>query len=103
MITLETTITHTEKRMLKLSTPAFWKEPSLSYDCYRAVLDEKTYVQVLVLFNGEVVSIKHSSVEKESSDILKAQEKWDTITEQEFIKVYDDTLESISLRPKLAV
>lgn len=101
MITLETTITHTEKRMLNIEAPSFWKNPSKHYDEYRAVLDEKTFIEVASLWNGEVVRIDHTTVERRSDRVLEAQEKWNVITEQEFMQVYDDAYESMRLTPKM--
>lgn len=102
MITLETTITHTEKRTLNIPAPSFWKEPTTAYDCYRAVLDEKTYIQVMRLWNGDIVDIEHSTVERRSANVLQAQENWSIISEQEFMQMYDDAWECMRLRPVLA-
>lgn len=102
MIQLEATITHTEKKTLIVSAPSFWKEPTKYYDVYRAVLDEKTFIETMRLYNGEVVSVKHASIEKAKESILEAQLKWDVVTEQEFMQNYDDAWESMRLQPKVA-
>lgn len=101
MITLETTITHTEKRTLKVNTPAFWKNPTSVYDEYIAVLDEKTFIKILTLWSGESLMIDHGTVERNTGNILKAQSDWNIITEQEFMQVYDDAWESMRLQPKM--
>ena len=101
MIELVTTITHTEKRTLKLQTPAFFKAPASFYDEYIGVLDEKTFIKILYLNNGDNLYLEHKTVESGAKDILEAQAKWNVINEEEFMKAYDDMYESMRLQPKL--
>lgn len=53
------------------------------------------------LWGGEVVDIEHSTVERRSENVLQAQEKWDIVSEEEFMEVYNKTWESVSLIPQL--
>lgn len=103
MINLETTITHTEKRMLTITEPSFWKEPAPYSDVYRAVLDENTFIEVWRLYGGDRVDIMNSTVKLAADKILEAQTKWTPVTEQEFMQNYDDAWESMRLTPKVNI
>lgn len=100
-LTVETTVVRSEKKTLNLPVPSFWKEPTTAYESYRAVLDEKTYVNVLILWGGEIMDIEHSTVERRSENIAQAQDKWTVISEDEFMEAYNKTWDSFRFIPQL--
>lgn len=100
-MTIKAVVTKTEEKEITISTASFWKEPTSSYGAYRAVLDEKTFIEVLIFWGGEIVDITHSTPERRLDKILEASEKWGQIDESEFMRVYDDVYESMRLKPAL--
>jgi hypothetical protein len=80
-IKITTTIARKEERDIVIPVPSFWKEPTTSYDCYRAVLDDKTYV------------------EGRHDRIIEANDSWLLCSERDFMQAYDDAFEAIRLKP----
>jgi hypothetical protein len=98
-IKITTTIARKEERDIVIPVPSFWKEPTTSYDCYRAVLDDKTYVEVTRLWDGEIVHILNSTVERRHDRIIEANDSWLLCSERDFMQAYDDAFEAIRLKP----
>lgn len=104
-LTIETTITESKNVKALVNLPSFWKENTTSYDCYRGVVDENTFIEFDRYWNGDIVTIENSTVERRKEKVIEAQtsQRWVPVTEEEFFKHYDDAFECMRLHPKLAV
>ncbi len=105
-MTIELTQTVTEKKQVNIPVPCFWKDEvnetleELGYKpSYVAVLDDQTAVRIFR--SQDFTSIIHGSIQNLNAELVKAQEKWMLCSEEEFFQVYNDTLESIRLKPEL--
>lgn len=100
---IEATVIESRRIEASLAIPSFWKDPCKSYDSYRAVIDENTFIEFHRFWDGDIVSIENSTVERRKEKIIEANEKWDPVIEQEFMTHYDDAFECMRLHAKLAV
>lgn len=91
--------THTESVEVKIPTPIFWKDATIASE-FIAILDEKTAVR-LKLISDDYVCITHTTPEALQNSIVKAHSDYLLSYEQEFLRMYDDALESIRLKPFL--
>lgn len=100
-LTLETTVLESRKAEASVTIPSFWKDPCTSYDAYRAIIDENTFIEFYRFWDGDIVSIENSTIERRKDRIIEAQAKWNLVTEDEFMTHYDDAFECMRLQPKL--
>lgn len=91
--------THTESVEVKIPIPIFWKDKTVASE-FIAILDEKTAVR-LKLIGEDYTCITHATPEAMQSAIVKAHSDYLLSYEQEFLRMYDDALESIRLKPFL--
>lgn len=100
-MTITTQVTHTETREVEIPVPSFWKERIEVFKCYRAVLDENTFFEILE-FPDEII-IRTSEIKENDSRVLEAHAKFDIISEEDFFAAYNRIYESLRLTPALKV
>lgn len=101
-MTITVTKTHEEKIEVPLVIPSFWKENTLTQPKYRAVLDEKTYIQVMQLNSswGHYEHILNADPKSVAREIEEAYNHWESVTEEEFMEVWDKAYSKMDLRPR---
>lgn len=93
-------ITHKETREVKIPVPSFWKDDRSQCLCYRAVLDDKTFINLFSV-DDRRVSVSNA-IPKDNVDLIsEAHTEWTPVDESEFMRVYDDAWESMRMKPRL--
>lgn len=92
-------ITKKQTSQVEIPVPCFFKNKD--EDTYLGVLDEKTVVRIFKI--GDHAIIINTTSDLCPEYIRDAYESFHSCTESEFLTAYDETIESISLHPKLAV
>jgi len=95
---LTSTISIQQEVTVDLETPAFFKNPTLAYVEFLAVIDECT-IEVLEL-SGQT-SIKNSATESRVREIKTAYDSWEHISEEEFFEALDKALKDFNFKPSL--
>ena len=98
MINLKTTVNVQQEIELNLETPAYFKNPSTSYQECMAVLDECT-IEVLFLSGNTI--LKNYSTEERVREIKTAYDSWEHISEEEFFEALDKALKDFNFKPSL--
>jgi hypothetical protein len=94
---VETTVQ--EKKTVTITEPSFYKSPNSGLDIEMiAVLDKNTAISIYRMFGLTIV--QNGTTNVLGSSIVKAVEKWEPATEEEFMAAYNATLLSLSLEPK---
>lgn len=103
-MTISVSKTRTETVEVPLVIPSFWKEPTaFNFVYFRAVLDEKTFVQVTVFNDWQDVRLINSTVASNVDKIEQAFTEWESVTEEEFLEVFNKAYNSMSLVPMINV
>lgn len=103
-MTISVTKTRTETVEVPLVIPSFWKESAaFNYTSYRAVIDEKTYVQILAFRDWQDVRLNNATIDSKKEEIEEAFNNWESVTEQEFLEVFNRAYNSMSLVPMINV
>lgn len=89
--------THTETEQVNISVPAFWKNPSIAYNEYVAIIDENTVFNVLLM--NDMSYIKSGTPEKMERSITEAHRDFNLTTEEDFMSAHDEALQGMSLKP----
>lgn len=69
-------------------------------DKYIGVLDEKTFLKIVIL--DGYICIQNTCVSISKIEIVEAYNKFNSCSESEFVEAYDKVIESISLHPAAA-
>lgn len=94
------TTTKTIEEQVKITPPIFWREPKLSEGAAASiigVLDENTVVYIYT--TDRYTSITNSEMWIRESDVTRAYNRWEQITEEEFFAAYQKAYESLNLNP----
>lgn len=100
MIQLKTTVSVPTEVSIELETPAFFKNPSTSYQEYMMVREE--YV-IEVLFLSGNSYLKNNDIEGRAREIKTAYDSWEHISEEEFFENLDKALKDFNFKPSLRV
>jgi hypothetical protein len=100
-MTIQTTVTHTEKRDVEITVPSFWKEPTTAYKHYRALLDTDTYCEIYVFDDSTTVKNATPDAFMVNGEISEAHQKWDLCDEEDFLVELSKALKSMKMEPVL--
>jgi len=99
-INLKTTVSVPTQVSIELETPAFFKNPIGVYQELIGVFDE-VYIEILVLTG--MTNIKNAATQDKVSEIKKAYDHWEHISEEEFFEALDKALKDFNFKPSLRV
>lgn len=91
-----------DTKEVEIHLPIFRKEITVGGAIvkYGAVLSDETFISVLKI--GDTTSVKHGPAARNNGDIAEMFATWETIDEEEFLKIHEETRQSLSLKPVLS-
>lgn len=98
-LTIKTQVTHKEEREVEIPIPSFWKNED--GDEFKALLDDKTFMQINFYRSIDTVMIQNGDAENYKRTIASTHTNFLVISEEEFMSAYKDARFKTDLEPML--
>jgi hypothetical protein len=91
----------TEEREIDITLPIFRKEDYNGCLSYIAVIEESHAIKLYINDKAGHVQVLLTPMWLMTTDVMKAVQSWQEVTEEEFLNAHDKALQSLSLAPVL--
>ena len=90
-----------EERETEIELPIFRKEFGFGSTSYIAMIEETHVISIYDNKESGHTTLTIAPFWVKESDVFTALQKWEDISEQEFLQAHESALKSLSLRPEL--